>query len=107
MSKIFTDDNFEKEVIERSKTKPVLVDFFAEWCGPCVAMGPILNELSEAMEDKAEIGKVDVDASRETAAKYGIMSIPAIKIFKDGKVVEETMGLQPMENLKEMLEKYL
>ncbi|MCD4705863.1 thioredoxin [bacterium] len=107
MSQIFTDDNFEKEVIEKSKTKPILVDFFAEWCGPCVAMGPILNELSEAIGDKAEIGKVDVDASRETATKYGIMSIPAIKIFKDGKVVDETMGLQPMENLKKMLEKHL
>jgi len=107
MAQVFTDANFEKEVIEASKTKPVLVDFFAEWCGPCHVMAPVIDELAKDMGDKAVIGKINVDESRETAGKYGVMSIPTLKIFKGGEVVEETVGVQAKEGLKELLEKHI
>ncbi len=107
MAKIFTDDNFEKEVIEQSKIMPVLVDFFADWCGPCQMMAPIIDELAKDMADKAIVGKLNVDESREKAAEFGVMSIPTLKIFKDGKIVEETVGAQAKETLKELLEKHI
>ncbi len=99
----FTDQNFEKEVLKSEK--PVLVDFWAEWCGPCQMMGPIVDELAKEMEGKYKIGKLNVDENRETAAKYGIMSIPTLIIFKDGKEVKKLTGVQAKESLKEELEK--
>lgn len=98
----FTDSNFEQEVI--GSDKPVLVDFWAPWCGPCQMMGPIIEELAKVMGDKAKVGKLNVDENGETASKYGIMSIPAIKIFKGGQVVKEFVGVQAMETLKTELE---
>jgi thioredoxin 1 len=99
----FTDQNFETEVLKSDK--PVLVDFWAAWCGPCQMMGPIIEELAEEVKDKYKVGKMNVDENRETAAKFGIMSIPTLIIFKDGKAVKQLVGMQAKENLKEELEK--
>lgn len=97
----FTDQNFGQEVLQSDK--PVLVDFWAPWCGPCQAMGPIIDELATEMEGKAKVGKLNVDENSEAASKYGIMSIPAIKIFKGGKVVKEFVGVQNKDVLKKEL----
>lgn len=107
MAQEFTDANFEKEAIEASKEKPVLVDFFASWCGPCKMQGPIIEELAEEMKGKAIIGKLDTEKSQETASKHDVMSIPTLIIFKDGKPAETMVGLQNKENLKNTIEKYL
>ncbi|MDD5396455.1 MAG: thioredoxin [Candidatus Moranbacteria bacterium] len=98
----FTDQNFDQEVLQSNV--PVLVDFWAPWCGPCQMMGPIIAELAEKMGERASVGKLNVDESGATASKYGIMSIPALKIFKNGVVVKEFVGVQPLENLKKTLE---
>ncbi|MDD5489649.1 MAG: thioredoxin [Candidatus Moranbacteria bacterium] len=103
MAHEFTDQNFEAEVLKSEK--PVLVDFWAEWCGPCQMMGPIVEELAQELKDKYKIGKLNVDESRETAAKYGIMSIPTLIIFKGGKEVKQLVGVQSKEGLKEELGK--
>ncbi len=86
------DNNFEQEVLKSDQ--PVLVDFFAEWCGPCKMQAPIIDELEKEYKGKAKIYKLDVDKAQETASKYQVMSIPTIVIFKDGKEVERLMGLQ-------------
>lgn len=99
----FTDQNFDQEVLKSDK--PVLVDFWAPWCGPCQMMGPIIDDLAKAMDGKAKIGKINVDENGETAQKFGIMSIPAIKIFKGGQVVKEFVGVQSLDALKSELEK--
>ncbi|MFA5926460.1 MAG: thioredoxin [Parcubacteria group bacterium] len=103
MAMQFTDQNFEGEVLKSDK--PVLVDFWAAWCGPCQMMGPIIDELAEELKDKYKIGKLNVDENRETAAEYGVMSIPTLIIFKDGKEAKQLVGVQSKENLKEELEK--
>ena len=103
MEMIFTDQNFDQEVLKSDK--PVLVDFWAPWCGPCQMMGPIIEELAKSMEGKAKVGKINVDENPETSQKFGIMSIPALKIFKGGQVVREFVGVQSMDNLKSELEK--
>jgi thioredoxin 1 len=94
----FTDKNFKEEVVESDKV--VLVDFWAPWCGPCQMMGPIIDELSSEMGDAFKIGKVNVDENPKSASDYGIMSIPAIKVFKGGKIVKEFVGVQNKETLK-------
>lgn len=100
----FTDQNFETEVLKSDV--PVLVDFFAEWCGPCRMLGPIIEELTEEMKDKkVKIGKINIDEAPETAKKYNVMSIPTIIIFKDGEPVETMSGIQNKEALREKLEK--
>jgi len=96
-----TDQNFDAEVIKSEK--PTLVDFWAPWCGPCQVMGPIVEELGQAIGDRAKIGKLNVDENPETAQKYGIMSIPSLKIFKGGQVVKEFVGVQNIDVLKEAL----
>ncbi len=98
----FTDQNFDQEVLKSNV--PVLVDFWAPWCGPCQMMGPIIAELAEKIGDKAKVGKLNVDENGSVASQYGIMSIPALKIFKGGVVVKEFVGVQAMENLKKALE---
>lgn len=103
MAMQFTDQNFEAEVLKSDK--PVLVDFWAVWCGPCQMMGPIIEELAKEVGDKYKVGKLNVDENRETASKYGIMSIPTLIIFKDGKAVKQFVGVQAKESLKEELEK--
>ena len=103
MEQVFTDQNFEQAVLKSNKT--VLVDFWAPWCGPCQAMGPIISELAKEFEGKAVVGKLNVDENSKTAQDFAIMSIPALKIFKEGKVVEEFVGMQAKETLKEALER--
>lgn len=93
----FTNANFELEVLKSEK--PVLVDFWAPWCGPCQLMGPVIEELAGEVTT-AKVGKLNVDDNSDTAAVYGIMSIPTIKIFKDGKVVKEFIGAQAKDKLK-------
>lgn len=100
-----TDQNFEKEVLKSDK--PVLVDFWAEWCGPCKIMAPITKELTKEYKGKAKVGKINVDKNPKTASQFGIMSIPTLKIFKDGDVVEDLMGVQEKELIKEKLDQYL
>lgn len=92
-----TSENFEKEVLQSQV--PVLVDFWATWCGPCKMMTPIVEELSKELEDKAKVCKINVDDESELAIKYGIMSIPTFLVFKDGKVVNSTVGMQDKEKL--------
>lgn len=106
MTKHFTRADFDKEVIEASKTKPVLVDFFATWCGPCQLMGPIIDELENTVGDKAVVGKIDTGEEAELSEKYDIMSIPTVLIFKDGKIAETMLGLQSKEALESAIKKY-
>ncbi|MEZ4774085.1 MAG: thioredoxin [Bacteroidia bacterium] len=86
-----TEQNFEEVVL--NSDKPVLIDFWAAWCGPCRAIAPIIEDLANEMDGNAVIGKVDVDDNRNIAVKYGIMNIPTLLIFKDGQVVDKQVGL--------------
>ena len=97
----FTAENFSKEVLESEV--PVLVDFYADWCGPCKMMGPVVEKLAEKYEGKAKIGKVNVDEQQSLAAKFGIMSIPSFVFVKDGKAVDLAMGAMPPEALERKL----
>ena len=99
-----TDKSFQEEVIEASFKNPVLVDFWAPWCGPCQMLGPIMEEVAEEYKDKVEIVKIDVQDNEEVAATYGIMSIPAVKMFKDGKIFAEFMGARPASAVKEWID---
>lgn len=103
--KVVTDFDFE-EVVLKSK-KPVVVDFYAVWCGPCRMQAPILNELANELCDKADFCKVNVDEAEKLAVSYGIMSIPTILIFKDGAVVEKNVGLTTKPQLSAMLIKHV
>ena len=96
-----TKENFEEEVLKSDK--PVLVDFWAVWCGPCQMLGPTIEELAEEYEGKVKVGKVNVDEQPELARQYGIMSIPTMIYFKDGQVAEQTMGVQPKESIVAMM----
>ena len=88
-----TDANFEEMVLKSDK--PVMVDFWAAWCGPCRMVGPIIDQISEEYKDKAVVGKVDVDANQEFAAKYGVRNIPTVLIFQNGEVVGRQVGVAP------------
>lgn len=107
MSQIFDSGNFNQEVIEASKNKPVLVDFFADWCGPCKMQGPIVDELANDMGDKAVVGKLNIENSEDIAEKFGVMSIPTMLIFRNGEVKESFTGIREKGILKENLEKHL
>lgn len=99
----FTDDNFKTDVLQ-SKL-PVLVDFYATWCGPCQMQGPIVEGLVGEYEGKVTIGKLDVDEANGVAGEYQILSIPTLMIFKDGQPVAKLVGFQSKEKLKEELDK--
>jgi len=100
-----TDSNFEEVVLKADK--PVLVDFWAEWCGPCRMVGPVVEELSNEYSGKAVIGKVDVDNNPEVSMKFGIRNIPALLFFKDGEIVDKQIGAVPKSVLAEKLDKQL
>ncbi len=100
---IFTDKNFKDEV--ELSDKPVLVDFWSEWCSPCKAQTPIIDELAKEYKDKIKIGKLEVGDNPDTAVKYKIMSIPALALFKNGKIVESKSGLQSKQALQKILDK--
>ena len=97
-----TDDNFSDEVL--SAELPVLVDFWATWCGPCRMIAPIVEELSAEYEGKAKVCKLDVDTAQKTAAEFGIRSIPTLLIFKEGKVADQLIGAVPKQQIAEKLD---
>jgi len=100
-----TDANFADEVLK--STIPVLVDFWAEWCGPCKMIAPAVAELAQEYEGRAKVVKLDVDSNNNTAGAYGIRSIPSLLIFKNGEVVEQMVGVKSKQFLKEKLDAYL
>ena len=102
---ILTDQNFSEEVLKSSKS--ILVDFWAEWCMPCLILKPVLEKLVEEYKGKFILAKLNVDKSPLTSQAYGIMSIPSVKMFKNGKVVAEFIGALPEEAVKEWLDKNL
>ena len=101
----FSDGNFKKEVLESDL--PVLVDFWAHWCGPCKMIAPVIEALAKEYVNKIKIGKLDVDANPKTATNYGIMSIPTLMIFKQGKVMDQFAGALNKADLKKRIEESL
>ena len=101
MTTSVNNETFESEVLEQ--TKLVLVDFWAEWCGPCRMVGPIIDELSKDFEGKAVVGKIDVDSNQEFAAKYGVRNIPTVLLFKDGELVSRQVGVAPKKTYEDAI----
>ncbi|HBI37605.1 MAG: thioredoxin [Spirochaetes bacterium GWF1_31_7] len=102
---VLTDDNFDNEVL--TSELPVLVDFWAPWCGPCKMIGPIIEELAKEYSGKVKICKCNVDENQSAPAKYGIRSIPSLIVFKDGKEVKQAVGSQPKESIIALFKDYL
>ena len=100
-----TDSNFKEIVLDSDK--PVLVDFWAAWCGPCRAIAPVIDELHEELEGKALIGKVNIDENSEVPVTYGVRNIPTLLVFKNGQIVETLVGNQPKSTLVELLESHI
>lgn len=102
---ILTEENFDNEVLNSSM--PVLVDFWAEWCVPCKRLIPIIEELSQEYAGRIKVMKLNVDSSPDIASRYGISGIPALYLFNDGEVVDNCVGVQPKDKIKEMMDKIL
>ena len=100
-----TNKNFEEEVL--NSDKPVIIDFYADWCGPCKAMSPVVEALAEEYAGKIKVGKINVDNNQDIAMKYGVMSIPTFIFFKDGKNVSKTVGMQTKRELVNAIEALL
>ena len=100
-----TADSFQEEVL--GADRPVLVDFYADWCGPCKALAPVIEELSDELGDQLKIVKLDVDQNNELSLQYGVQSIPTMVIFKDGEEADRLVGFLPKGQLKEQLESHL
>ena len=96
-----TDSTFDELVLKSEK--PVMVDFWAEWCGPCRMVGPIMEELSDDFKDKAVVGKLDVDSNQEFAAKFGVRNIPTVLVFKNGEIVGRQVGVAPKAKYTEAI----
>ncbi len=105
MAHEFTDATFKQEVLDSDKLS--VIDFWAEWCGPCRAIGPVIEELSKDYDGKVNIGKVNVDTNPQISMDYGITSIPAILFVKGGKVVDKLVGAQPKANFVKKIEQHL
>lgn len=101
MAHMFDQDNFQEEVLKSEI--PVLVDFFAEWCGPCKMMAPVIDELSDEYEGKWKIGKCNIDESPDLASEYGIQSIPTMILFKNGQAVDKMIGFKAKDDIKAKL----
>lgn len=101
----FTDADFKTEVLESDR--PVLVDFWADWCGPCHALAPTIEELAGKFEGAVKVGKLDIDQNLQTARAYGIRGIPAVLLFRNGEVAETLVGVQPKRRYEEVLERAL
>jgi len=102
LTKEFTDANFDSEVL-KSET-PVLVDVWAEWCGPCRMLAPTIDQLATEYDGKAKVGKLDADANRDTVSKYGVSALPTILVFKAGQVVHKFVGLRQKSEFKQVLD---
>jgi len=103
MAKNITKENFKQEVMDSDK--PVLIDFWAEWCAPCRMLGPSIDQLSEQYKDKAVIAKINIDQQRELAQQFGVMSIPSVFVLKNGKVIDSAVGVRPKKYYEDVLEK--
>lgn len=103
MEKKFTTDNFEPEVLKADK--PVLVDFYADWCGPCKMMAPLVEELAKEYEGKVIVGKLNTDESDTIAVRYRVMNIPTLAVFKGGELVDKLIGIHSREEIKAMLDR--
>ena len=101
----FTDDNFDTEVLKSNL--PVLVDFWAEWCGPCKMIGPIVEEIAGDYAGKVKVGKVNVDFNNQVAMQYGIRGIPALLVFKGGSVANQIVGAVPKNNITQVLDEVI
>jgi thioredoxin 1 len=99
----FTDDNFQQEVL--GSTEPVLVDFFAAWCGPCRALAPLVDQLAAEHKGKLKVGKLDIDAHQNVPQKYNVMSIPTLLLFKNGQVADQIVGSVPKAKLDAMVKR--
>lgn len=106
MANTFTDQNFQDEVLNE-KIKLVIVDFYADWCGPCQMLGPIIEELAQEYGDKVKVGKLNVDDNNEIASNYSVTSIPLILFFKNGEMVEKKLGFQSKDALEEAIEEHI
>lgn len=105
MAMEFNDSNFQTEVLDSDKLS--MIDFWAEWCGPCRAIGPVVEELSKEFEGRVNIGKVNVDHNPQLSMNYGITSIPAILFIKNGQVVDKLVGAQPKHNFVKKIESHI
>jgi thioredoxin 1 len=105
MAQVVTDANFETEVLKADL--PVLVDFYADWCGPCRSMAPIVDEITKEYDSKLKVCKLNIDDNPESAGKYGVMSIPTFIIFQKGEVVEQIVGGKSKEDFKQFIDKQL